>query len=417
MSPGRPLKVCIDARLVPGEAGGIEMFVAGLARGIREMGAEGEEYHFLVRRSIPAWLEEHTGPEARFLVTRRSPLDLAVAATARAPRLRRAVVAGYKRVRGVSPTYAIRRSDGVVEAAGVEVVHFPFQGAFMTDVPSIYHPHDLQHIHLPEMFTARERRARDKLYRVHCQRASLVPVASEWIGRDVIEQYGLPSDKVVVVPLAPAVQAAPTNPEQVRSRYRLPGSFLLYPAQTWPHKNHLRLIEALSLLHGSGRKVGLVCPGKKTSHLGEILRRVEELGLSSFVSFPGFVPDADLAALYRLAAGAVVPSLFEAASFPIWEAFAAGVPVAASNATSLPEQIGDAGLVFDGNDPRSMAMRLESLLGDAALRATLIERGRRRVEKYQWARTARHFRALYRTVGRVPLTAEDLETLRAAPVF
>lgn len=411
------LKVVIDARLVPGQPGGVEMFVAGLARGIRDMKSESEEYYYLVRRSVPGWLEEHAGPEAHFLQTRASSLDSALALTSRTPSLRRSIARGYARVVGASPTYALRASDGVVESAGMQVIHFPFQGAFTTSLPSIYHPHDLQHEHLPEMFTARERRARDELYRLHCHRASIVAVASEWIRDDVVEKYGLSPEKVVVVPLAPPVDAERRTPQEALPLVDLPPVFFLYPAQTWPHKNHLALLDALSLLRDSGTSVGLVCPGKLTSHSAEIMRKVTELDLASRVRFLGFVSDAELAHLYRMAVGVVVPSLFEAASFPVWEAFAAGVPVAAANTTSLPSQIGDAGLVFDGRDPQSIARAMESIMKDETMRSSLVARGRRRVSQYHWVRTARHFRALYRSLGGVPPTDEDFEVVRSAPVF
>jgi glycosyltransferase involved in cell wall biosynthesis len=132
-----------------------------------------------------------------------------------------------------------------------------------------------------------------------------------------------------------------------------------------------------------------------------------ELKLGSQVRFLGHVPDADLRALYRLSQFLVLPTLYEADSNPIHEAWFEGVPVASSNVTALPDQVKDAGLLFNPRDVRAIADAMARLATDEALREELHQRGRRRMQDFSWERTAKAYRAVYRRAADFPLTEED----------
>ena len=109
-----------------------------------------------------------------------------------------------------------------------------------------------------------------------------------------------------------------------------------------------------------------------------------------------FFLEADLRAVYRLAQFLVLPSLFEADSCPIHEAWSEGLPVASSNHSALPEQIGDAGLLFDAKDVSAIAHAIQTMATEGDLRRELVERGYRRVKDFDWTRTAKAYRAVYR---------------------
>jgi glycosyltransferase involved in cell wall biosynthesis len=419
-----PLKVCVDARVLPGQPGGLETVITGLAFGLSRLAEGSERFYFLVKDGMEDWLRPYLGPNAALLVTRSSPLDTGLTALRRRPRLFAAALRAAKAATGgLTPWHLVRPSDGTIERAGIDVMHFPLQSAFLTDVPSIYHPHDLQHRHVPGNFGVMERLARDKMYRTYCRQATVVAVGSEWVRVDVTESFGLEESKVLVVPLAPRVDQAqpPTRAEclEVAERLRLPEVFLLYPAQTWQHKNHLGLIEALARIAqgGDASPLHLICTGRLTAHAARVRRRAAALGVADRVRLLGFVSSRDLECIYHLARAVVVPSLFEAGSFPIWESFRAGVPVAASNVTSLPSQVGDAGIIFDPHDPVDIAAAIDQVTEDRKLRIELIAAGRRRVEDFTWHRTAKHFRAIYRSVARRPLTDEDKQFLTAGSGF
>ncbi len=177
---------------------------------------------------------------------------------------------------------------------------------------------------------------------------------------------------MAIVPWAPITDEYPTpqpgDLDRVRLEHRLPDRFILYPAQTWPHKNHAGLLEALALLRGRGHVVSLVSTGYLNTHANVLQGQARRLGLSGDIKWLGFVDPATLRTLYALATAVVVPTRFEAASGPVWEAFAAGVPVACSDVTSLPEQVGDAALTFDPDDIEAMADAILALWTDAELR-------------------------------------------------
>ena len=203
--------------------------------------------------------------------------------------------------------------------------------------------------------------------------------------------------------------------ENIARKFHLPDSFALYPAHTWEHKNHLRLLEALAGLRDrAGLIVNLVCTGERTAFGRTIARRIRELRLEQQTRFLGFVKPDELRALYHLTQIAIHPSLFEGGGLPVLEAFRAGVPVACSNVTSLPEYAGNAALLFDPTDVASIADALRQMATNVALREELRRRGSERIRLFTWERTAKMYRALSRQVAGVPLSEEDSALLAEA---
>ncbi len=389
--------------MVDGALGGVQQFVMGLASGLSQLGDGDEEYLFLTYADADDWIRPYSQEPCRVLRGSLAP---------RSPRwkqwLRRqrwSSLAGRR-------TINLPKSDGTIEQAGVNIMHFTTQSGFLTNVPSIYHPWDLQHVHLPELFSSRVRLGREMAYRTFCAQARMVAVASAWGKRDLIQHYGLPADKVYVVPGAPVLSAYPTpSPDDLmaaRRKFALPDAFVFYPAQTWAHKNHIGLLEALAILRDQhGLSVPLVSSGRLNEFFPKIEQRTRELQLSEQVRFLGFVSPLELQCLYRLCRCLVFPSQFEGWGMPLLEAFQAGVPVACANVTMLPELVGDAALLFDPNRPAQMAEAILALWKDEWLRQTLVERGRQNVARFSWDRTARLFRAHYRRIAGRGVTEED----------
>jgi glycosyltransferase involved in cell wall biosynthesis len=405
------LRVCIDARLPGGLFGGIEQAIIGLAAGLSRLDDGDEEYLFLVHPDHDRWLQPYlTGP-CRPLHTRMPYPGQGGLRRVRQAVRERIPPGGLKR--------AVISSDGTPERAGAEVMHLAVQDAFLTEIPSIYQPHDLQHLHLPERFSERSRKRREIVYRTYCKRAELVVAMTSWGSRDLMERYALRPDRLAVIPWGSVLAEYPTptaqDLEELPVRLGLPDGFLLYPSQTWPHKNHERLLEAIALVRDRrGVTVPLVCPGRLTGEFKGIQARMRALGLEATTRFPGFLSPLELRGLYELATGLIFPSSFEGWGLPICEAFSAGLPVASSDATSLPSLVGDAGLLFDPNDTEQMADRIWSLWSDPELRAELTERGNTRAETFTFDRTARLFRARYRQVAGRSATEED-RILLASP--
>ena len=414
------LRVCIDARVDPAHAGGVAAVLLGLARGLSELRDGDEQYLFLVPAEGAQWLEPYADAAAFLRTTARNSTASARRSIGRIPGARPA----YEAAMGFRPSgwMPIARSDGTVEAASVDLIHFVAQAAFITEVPTIYHPHDLQHVHLPGNFTRAQRRRRELEYGTFCRQAAMVAVTSEWVRDDVVRHYGLPVEKIAVVPWAPPTLAyqAPDDATlaEIKTRLDLPSRFLFYPAYAWPHKNHLALFRAVARLRDEdGLSVALVCTGGASPYASELLRHRRALDLDDQVRWLGFVSPADLRALFELCEGVVVPTLFEAASGPVWEAFVAGAPVACSNVTSLPGQAGDAALVFDPYDEDALVDAVRRLWVDDSLKRELARKGRERVRAFTWERTAKHFRAHYRRIAGRELDAADRALLDAPPLL
>jgi glycosyltransferase involved in cell wall biosynthesis len=308
------------------------------------------------------------------------------------------------------------RASALVPLPRLDVVHFLTQQGFTTRVPSLYTPHDLLHLHHPEFFTPADLNRRERVYRGLCAQAWLVTVMTPWGRNDLIEQYGLEPERVRVVPWGaplPATDDAPTK--DIRERYGLPTRFALYPAHTWPHKNHERLLEALAILRDRhGLRVPLVCTGHQDVHAERIHDRVTRLGLGGQVQTLGRVSSADLLALYRLARCLVFPSLFEGWGMPVFEAFASSLPVVCSTATSLPDQTRGAAVLFDPLDVEEMALAVASVWEDDRLRARLVASGQDRVRTLTWRRTAVAYRALYRELGGSTMDTLDRAMVEAS---
>ncbi len=409
------MRICLDARLVSGSTGGIEQVIIGLASGFSSLSDGDEEYLFLAYEGADAWIKPYLQGPCRILPAGPPPNPLKVKLMYRFPLLR----AIWHRL--VSPVLGERsvrvpRSDGTIEQAGVNLMHFTIQTAFLTTIPSVFVPYDLQHLHLPNLFTPRERLKRERLYRTFCDQAQLVVALSEWGGQDLITHYQLPAEKVVVVPLGSVLDAYPPPQASdllvIRKKYSLPDRFLFYPAYSWPHKNHKRLLDALALLRDrASLSVPVVFSGGQGVFFKALRQHVQKLQLGDQVRFVGFVSPTELVGLYRLCSGLIFPSLFEGWGLPILEAFASGVPVACSNVTSLPEVAGDAALMFDPYDVEQIAAAVARLWQDANLRSTLIARGTQRARAFSWQKTARLFRAHYRRLLGIPLTDDDMALL------
>lgn len=423
----RPLRVAINAQLRgDGHAGGIEPAVRGLVEILGRLDDDDTEYLVVTHPSAPHWLDAQLGQNQR-VVVRSYPLRdgappwIEAAKRSLGPAramLGRARVA-VRRALAVRPSYGPAVSNGFFESLGVDVVHFPYQAMVLTALPSVYHPWDLQHLHYPEFFTPDTFARREATYPAYCNHATAVVTASRFTRDDVITRYGISAHKVYTIPLAAGVDAGgmptPAEVARVGDVYGLGAGFAFYPAQTWPHKNHGRLLEALALLRDrQGVVVRLVCSGTLNEFWPTIERRLAELRLGDQVRFLGFVPRSDLTALYHLAGFVVIPSLFEGWGFPLIEAFHEGVAVACSSAAALGEYAGDGALLFNPTVTDSIADAVARMATDAALRETLARRGVERAKAFSWERAARAHRALYRRVAGHELSEEERWSLQAS---
>jgi len=215
----------------------------------------------------------------------------------------------------------------------------------------------------------------------------------------VIDAYDVAPGRVFPLPyIAPQyIYEALAKPPRKLS-YELPEKYLFYPATFWSHKNHPNLFAAIAKLRAQYPDIQLVLAGGKHNGYPAARDAVAALGLERNVTFLGYVPDEDMFELYRRARGMVMPSFFGPTNIPQLEAFVAGCPVAVSGVYGVPEQVGDAALLFDPKSVDEIADAAERLWVDDALCADLAEKGRLRAESWGPVQFSARLRTIVETL-------------------
>ncbi len=162
----------------------------------------------------------------------------------------------------------------------------------------------------------------------------------------------------------------------------VPAKYVFYPAQFWKHKNHLNLIKAIKILVRDIPDIHLVLTGSEKNAMKEVKRCIADNGLEKNITIKGFVSNENITWLYRNAVGMVMPSYFGPTNIPPLEAMALGCPVAVSNKYAMPEQVGDAGLLFNPDSPKEIAECIRKIWLDDELRERMIRRGYYRINKW-----------------------------------
>lgn len=358
--------------MVPGVVGGSETYMARLLSGLAERSTQFDYTLF----ALPQFKDAH-------------------------PDLAKTFKAAYAPVRGRAKSFRvggenswllaqcrIRKIDLVHHAGGV----IPL---IRTNRP-VLTIHDLQYLDYPEYL----KRTKLTYLRVMMPRsaetARLIMTPSDFTRRQVIERLNIDPSIVTVVPHGISPREGKEPAREVRDRYSLMDPFFLYPAITYPHKNHLVLIKAFAKVLSSHPETTLVLTGAKGSLEVSIFKEVKELGIEKNVKRLGHVPSRDLDALYHEAVALTFPSRFEGFGAPVLEAMSRGCPVIAADATALPEVVGDAGLLISANNPEEWSQAMCSLIEDAGARERLASAGLQRAREFTWEKSADILEDVYR---------------------
>lgn len=289
---------------------------------------------------------------------------------------------------------------------GVDVAHVPYWAPPLRPrVPTVVTIHDLIPLVLREYRGGPLVRAYSALVATAAENATLVLTDSETSRRDILAHLDVPAHRVRAVYLAADARYRPDpSPDDadVRARLGLPKRYVLYVGSFDVRKN-VAAVLATAIWTGpvTGGDCPLVVAGRlperDTAFAPDPRRQARELGLEpEWVRFAGPVAEEDKPALYRGAVALVFPSRYEGFGLPPLEAMACGVPVVGSSAASIPEVVGDAGVLLEPDDAEGMAGALIQLIQDPAFRAELGRRALVQAARFSWERTARETLDAYR---------------------
>jgi glycosyltransferase involved in cell wall biosynthesis len=271
------------------------------------------------------------------------------------------------------------------------VSHYPH---FYLNRPFLFVLHDFQERYFPQFFSLKDRVARFITTRKLANISNKILCESNHVKADIKKFLGQENDNIIVIPGPPPTDFVKFEYDinitsKISDKYRLPLKYIFYPAQFWPHKNHIKLLEAFEIVSKQQKDLFLVLTGKKQNYYRVIKSKIDELGLRSKVFYPGYIDYCDLPYLYKMSEMLIMPTLFESISIPIYEAFSLRVPVCASNVEALPEQVGDCGLIFDPNNAEDMSEKIIKLITDKNLRDQMVDKAYSKIlslnhEKYQY---------------------------------
>jgi glycosyltransferase involved in cell wall biosynthesis len=378
------MKIALNAvAFAPALMGGVETYFRNLVRSLQEVDIRNDYCLICNERYINSFFLSNP---------RFTPLSCKYAKPSPLWYLRAAI-------RHVTPVDILRPFMNRLE---VELIHHPFSilNPMNHRIPSVLTFHDMQHEFFTEYFSSYALNARKRLWRPSAELATRIIAISGHAKECLVERYGIDPNKIDVVynGYSPQFRILDNHEilESVRSRYGLHKPFMYYPAATWPHKNHKRLLASLKIMKDRyGFDGQLVLSGIAMQANDEVLEEIGRLGLHDDVVVLGYLPHEDLPCLYNLARLMVFPSLYEGFGIPLVEAMASGCPVTCSNVTSIPEVVGDAALTFDPASVEDMAEQTWTLWSSDSLRQDLKTKGLERAKLFNWDTMARQTIRVY----------------------
>ena len=258
---------------------------------------------------------------------------------------------------------------------------------FYMNKPFIFTLHDMQERYYPEFFSKYELLTRWLNNRALAKSAKKIICESNFVKNDIVKFIGVNQKKIEIIQSPPPEEFLnyKFKKEQfssVKNKYNLPKKFIFYPAQCWFHKNHIKLIEAFEIVSRKYSDIYLIFTGSQQNNYKNVMDKIKELHLQDRVKHLGYIDYEDLPYFYKMSQFLVVPTLFESVSIPIYEAFSLEVAVCCSNVVALPEQVGEAGLLFNPHDIEDIANKILLYLNNEELRKEKAKLGHERVKGF-----------------------------------
>lgn len=280
--------------------------------------------------------------------------------------------------------------DRVMKKYGIQLVYFitPSPLALITErFNYIFTAWDLCHtdfMEFPEVYSLREFERREDLYNTALRKAIKVVTLSESTKNNIIRRYAADEDRVICVPLLPSNFADISESDyklnyiDIKKKYQIGQDYIFYPAQFWPHKNHIYILEGLKILSEKYNKmISAIFTGGDKGNKGFINSKIKELGLTSQIYCIGFASDSEMPYLYRQAIALIMPTYFGPVNMPPLEALRLGCPVLYSDLPGFNEEIDNAAMLLDLKDPEDLAKKVIKVLENPVDAKNLIEKGKK----------------------------------------
>jgi len=262
--------------------------------------------------------------------------------------------------------------------------------------------HDMTFFLFPQLHTRSKRIFFPWMIRYSARTADALIADSESTRQDAIRILGLAPDQISTVPLGVRPEFGRVQDqallETVRNRYQLPDHFLLFVGLVEPRKNLPLLLKSYHQVINRGRSIPLAVVGRKGWMYEQVTDLIGELGLTDRIHLTGYIPPEDLPIVYNLADIFIYPSLYEGFGLPPLEAMACGTPVITTAVSSMPEHVGQAGLLVPPGDENALTEAIIRLLNDEELRSRLSILGPQQAAQFTWTRTARETLQVYEQV-------------------
>lgn len=275
----------------------------------------------------------------------------------------------------------------------------------ISPVPRVMMIFDLSYLRFPQYFKPRDLYQMKLWTKISVMQAEHIITISKSSYDDILKYYGVSKDKVTIA--YPGYNSSTFHPlkdkarvDQVRDKYQIHGKYAVFLGTVQPKKNLIRLIEAFKNIEHFklvvvGKTRGL---GRQAWMFEEILNKPKELGIEEKIVFTGFVPDEDLPALISGAEVFLLPSLWEGFGIPALESMACGTPVIVSNVSSLPEVVGEAGVLIDPLNVEQLEQAIRSVAFDKKLRLKKSKEGLEQAKKFSWDKMARQVLKVFEKV-------------------
>ena len=360
--------------LVPGVVGGSEEYTVRLLAALRDLDPDDLDVTLFVTRSF---VEPY-----RDLTNAFTTVICPISGTARPVRI------------AAESTWLVRQA----RHHGIDLLHHA--GGTIPPIratPAMVTVHDLQPLLYPEHFSRVKNAYLRWRLKPSVTKAKCVVTLTAYTAATITDRFRVP---VELVPPGYSATADTPPSGDPRTKYDLTGPFFLYPAITYPHKNHAILVRAFAGVVAKRPDALLVLTHRSAQMEGEVQALIGELGLAGNVRRLGHIDRGDLNWLYANAVALTFPSRFEGFGMPVLEAMGHRCPVIAANSAALPSVVGEGGVLADPDDDAAWTAAMLELLTDDTRREQLAASALARVEReYQWQRSAERLHDLYRRVG------------------